>query len=49
MQWREFLRENEAARLIEIDGERKSLNAEYRRIYDRCRKRMNVPTAKRTD
>lgn len=40
MNWRNHLTEAERARLDEIEGERRSLNAEYRRIYDRCRKRI---------
>ena len=39
--WTDFLRADEQDRLIEIDAIRGELTAEYRRIYDRCRKRMN--------
>lgn len=40
MNWRDELTEAELARLVEIDETRLALNKEYRRIYDRCRKRM---------
>lgn len=43
MDWTEFLTDQERARLAEIEVTRRSLTAEYRRIYDRCRKRMNAP------
>lgn len=39
MDWKEYLTPKEQDRLKEIDQARKDLNAEYRRIYDRCRKR----------
>ena len=40
MNWKDHLTTEEANRLKAIDAERASLTAEYRRIYDRCRKRM---------
>jgi len=40
MQWKDFLEPQEAERLAELDRQRASLTKEYRRIYDRCRKRM---------
>jgi len=40
MEWTDFLTDQERARLAAIEGERKELRFEYRRIYDRCRKRM---------
>jgi len=36
----EHLRDHERLRLKAITVERRGLTAEYRRIYDRCRKRM---------
>ena len=38
--WRTFLTPTEVERLAGIDAENRALKAEYRRIYDRCRKRM---------
>ena len=40
MDWRDELTTEERHRLAQIDGERSKLTAEYRRIYDRCRKRQ---------
>lgn len=40
MDWKEQLTDEERERLIQIERERASLTAEYRRIYDRCRKRQ---------
>lgn len=40
MNWTDYLTDQERERLAQIAGERRSLTAEYRRIYDRCRKRM---------
>ena len=39
--WREHLTSEEAKRLVEIDDERRALTREYRRIYDRARKRAS--------
>lgn len=38
--WRDYLEPIERARLIQIAGENRDIKREYRRIYDRCRKRM---------
>ena len=40
MNWRDHLTPAEIARLDELARERDENKAEYRRIYDRCRKRM---------
>lgn len=43
MEWRDFLTKDEAKAIARIDAKRKAVadsNAEYRLIYDRCRKRM---------
>lgn len=40
MSWRDFLRDDERERLEAIKAETRALKAEHRRIYDRCRKRM---------
>lgn len=45
MNWRNHLNPAERERLDEIKGARRSLTAEYRRIYDRCRKRMGKANA----
>lgn len=38
--WHEYLTPEEEKRLDEIALERRDLKAEYRRIYERCYKRM---------
>lgn len=42
MIWRDFLTPAEVERLAEIERDKKAGQAEQRRIYDRCRKRMKV-------
>ena len=42
MNWRKYLSETERLRLAELSLEREANKAEYRRIYDRCRKRMGA-------
>ena len=38
--WRDYLTEAERDRLDALKAENRKLKAEHRRIYDRCRKRM---------
>jgi hypothetical protein len=40
MNWRDYLTDAEIAELAEIDRAKKAGQAQARRIYDRCRKRM---------
>lgn len=40
MRWRDYLTPAEIDRLAQIDADKKAGQAEQRRIYDRCRKRM---------
>lgn len=40
MNWKDCLTDQERQRLAAMADERRSLTVEYRRIYDRCRKRM---------
>ena len=40
MNWQDYLNDQERLRLVELAAERAANKAEYRRIYDRCRKRM---------
>ncbi len=40
MIWRDYLTTDERARLDQIKQDNAALKSEYRRIYDRCRKRM---------
>lgn len=40
MDWKDFLTAAERERITAIPTERAALTAEYRQIYDRCRKRM---------
>lgn len=40
MNWTDYLRDDERKRIDELAQERTANKAEYRRIYDRCRKRM---------
>lgn len=42
MDWKKHLTDEERERLAFIADERPRLSAEYRRIYDRARKRMMV-------
>ena len=39
MNWRDYLKPAEARELDRIKAKRQAANAEYRLIYDRCRKR----------
>jgi hypothetical protein len=41
MIWRDHLKPHEVERLAEIEREKRIGQAEARRIYDRCRKRMS--------
>ena len=40
MIWRDFLTPDEVARLEQLKADTRAIKAEHRRIYDRCRKRM---------
>lgn len=40
MNWKQYLTDAERKRIEAIPQERKELTAEYRTIYERCRKRM---------
>ena len=42
--WRDYLTEKEVAELDLIANANRDLKAQYRRIYDRCRKRMAKET-----
>jgi len=42
MNWRDYLTPEEIAELAEIEREKRAGQAQARRIYDRCRKRMAV-------
>tara|TARA_Y100001973_G_C5149764_1_gene307425 strand:+ start:503 stop:655 length:153 start_codon:yes stop_codon:yes gene_type:complete len=39
--WREYLTPDERIELDQIAAEKRAGQAQYRRIYDRCRKRMD--------
>lgn len=45
MSWRDYLTSAEVAELAQIDSDKKAGQAQARRIYDRCRKRMKGPAA----
>lgn len=47
--WRTFLTSAEVERIAGIDKENRALKAEYRRIYDRCRKRMAARTSRQQE
>lgn len=40
MEWKNYLTDQERERLADLAAAHISMKAEYRRIYDRCRKRM---------
>ncbi len=40
-EWHDYLKPEERARLEQIEDEKKTGQLEHRRIYDRCRKRMD--------
>lgn len=42
MSWKDYLTDQERERLAQIKGETRTLKLEHRRIYDRCRKRLNA-------
>lgn len=44
--WRDHLTDEEKARLLEIDVEKRDLVAERRRIFDRARKRADRDTSR---
>jgi hypothetical protein len=44
--WRDFLRQHEAIRIGQIEAMRPALNAEYRAISERARKRMERKVAR---
>lgn len=44
--WRDFLRQHEAIRIGQIEAMRPALNAEYRAISERARKRMERKEAR---
>lgn len=43
MNWRDYLTPEEIAELAEIERAKLEGQKQARRIYDRCRKRMNRP------
>ena len=45
MNWRDYLKPAEIGRVAALKAERRNNLVEYRRIYDRCRKRMNAAKA----
>lgn len=49
MSWRDVLTDAERERLDGIKVETRALKAEHRRIYDRCRKRMERKAPIQTD
>ena len=48
-EWRDYLTTDERTLLDQIKTENAALKVEYRRIYDRCRKRMGKPKPKWAD
>ena len=38
--WRDYMDDADRAEVAQIKASKAELNAQYRRVYDRCRKRM---------